>query len=190
MALTWWSCGGLAVTDVAYAGENMNKLELAVETVLSKHGWETFHSGWPDFLCAKDGKVMAVEVKSRQDRVSADQARVHKILFEAGIRVKTIWLNDVDDGRLASLTHGASRRVHGSVRKCGKRPMWYGRWRETVIKDGKPVRTERNRAIGFCSEISREDALFMLRKMLDERESDPSVVDLGLPPRKSRSNTW
>src|SRR3990167_7978456 len=50
-------------------------------------GWETHHKGWPDFLCVHDGQVVAVEVKTGNAGMSAEQREVAAILATVGVNV-------------------------------------------------------------------------------------------------------
>lgn len=53
-------------------------------------GWTVTKRGWPDFMCRRNGQVMAVEVKTGQDVVSADQSETIADLRAAGLPV-WIW---------------------------------------------------------------------------------------------------
>lgn len=48
---------------------------------------EVGRTGWPDFLVALRGRMVAIEVKHGGDSVSEDQARMFGMLNRAGIRV-------------------------------------------------------------------------------------------------------
>ena len=50
-------------------------------------GWETHHTGWPDYLCVHDGQIVAVEVKSGGADMSAEQREVAAILASIGVKV-------------------------------------------------------------------------------------------------------
>lgn len=52
-------------------------------------GWTVLTSGWPDFLCTKDGRIEAVEVKSVTDTIKPNQIRMQTLLAANGIKVVT-----------------------------------------------------------------------------------------------------
>lgn len=61
-------------------------------------GWKPHRPSWPDFLVETEaGRLIAVEVKSRTDRISKTQRATFNLLESAGIPVY-VW-RDVNEGR-------------------------------------------------------------------------------------------
>jgi hypothetical protein len=67
------------------------------------HGWRTpvqgpLGEGWPDLFLARprDGRLLAVELKSDKGTVTADQLAVHAVLIAAGLDVRVVRPADVD----------------------------------------------------------------------------------------------
>ena len=98
-------------------------------------GWETHHKGWPDFLCVHDGQVVAVEVKTGNAGMSAEQREVAAILATVGIKVY-VWspdsgLVEVRQRRVGLSTEGVNRRTRtppkGMVRLEDARVSGWGR---------------------------------------------------------------
>jgi hypothetical protein len=50
-------------------------------------GWDVTKRGWPDFICRRDGALMAVEVKGGNDDFSAEQVDMLDDLSTAGLPV-------------------------------------------------------------------------------------------------------
>lgn len=48
-------------------------------------GWDVTKRGWPDFICRRDGALMAVEVKGGNDDLSPEQIDVLNDLAAAGL---------------------------------------------------------------------------------------------------------
>lgn len=69
----------------------INEAEGAFFDELTADGWEVFKRGWPDFLCVRNGQVLAVEVKpSPLSRPKADQEFVLQLLADHGLNV-AVW---------------------------------------------------------------------------------------------------
>jgi len=63
-----------------------NRAEIKAWEALDMDGWEIARRGWPDYLCWKDGKVIAVEVKPRRHHaLRRDQRKIMFYLQEAGV---------------------------------------------------------------------------------------------------------
>ena len=58
----------------------MNKLEQRAIAMLTTDGWRCAKRGWPDLLMFKGNKLVAIEVKSRTDKVRAEQLIILKKL--------------------------------------------------------------------------------------------------------------
>jgi hypothetical protein len=77
-----------------------NKRERAFQEEAILDGYEVLSKGWPDFLLYKQltNKAVFVEVKRKQKHVtlkmglSKHQQRVHEILKNLGLNVKTIYI--------------------------------------------------------------------------------------------------
>jgi hypothetical protein len=67
--------------------ERQNRRESVVIGEMLFDGWEVYVRGWPDLLCYKDGKVLAIEVKGPKSQGGATQRRVHALLRQAGLEV-------------------------------------------------------------------------------------------------------
>lgn len=63
----------------------VNQNELRVQQQLEAVGWEVLTSGWPDFLCERAGRVVAVEVKGQGDHLRDHQRDVHERLIRVGL---------------------------------------------------------------------------------------------------------
>lgn len=48
-------------------------------------GWDVTKRGWPDFICRRDGAIMAVEVKAGKDDIRPEQIDLLDNLSAAGI---------------------------------------------------------------------------------------------------------
>lgn len=57
-----------------------SEFQTQVKQELEQNGWEVLDSGWPDFLCIKDGKIKLIEVKAPGDVVRPNQKKVLDIL--------------------------------------------------------------------------------------------------------------
>lgn len=78
---------------------SLNNAESEIADLMEKRGWKLHRGGWPDFLCEKDGAVMALEVKASSDTLSRRQKRIFKVLESIGIEVCVIepdWLKPLN----------------------------------------------------------------------------------------------
>jgi hypothetical protein len=63
-----------------------NTPERLFARMAESRGWDITKRGWPDFLCWRDGKLVAVEVKPRGSHpLKASQLRVMRYLVAHGI---------------------------------------------------------------------------------------------------------
>lgn len=75
-----------------------NERERKIIKKYQNKGYEVLTKGWPDLLLHKDGKVLAIEVKRKQNKktkkmgLSDHQKRNHEILKIAGIKVRVIYI--------------------------------------------------------------------------------------------------
>lgn len=71
----------------------MNEAETRFfEAAIAKGYTDIARSGWPDFMVRlPSGKLIAVEVKSINDRVSERQAAIFSLLEEVGLPVFVWW---------------------------------------------------------------------------------------------------
>lgn len=65
----------------------MSTAEARFKAKATEKGWVPHRPSWPDFLVETDEGVIAVEVKSRTDEVSKEQAESFSLLESAGIPV-------------------------------------------------------------------------------------------------------
>jgi len=65
----------------------MNKLEAKTKKAFEDLGFTVLKKGWPDFLCVKNNKAFAIEVKSENHDLSPDQKMMHKCLILLGVPV-------------------------------------------------------------------------------------------------------
>lgn len=79
----------------------MNYSEKRLKTELESAGWTVFHSGIPDFICFKDGKIAFVELKEsslidKEDGkvFTPSQLLVFKKLKELGFPVHVIYTGE------------------------------------------------------------------------------------------------
>lgn len=69
----------------------MNVYEQEIKRKLEEQGIKVLRNGWPDFLCQEaGGEVFAVEVKRKNDTLSAQQQAVHHLLKKTGLFVYVI----------------------------------------------------------------------------------------------------
>jgi hypothetical protein len=72
----------------------LNRRELTVKTNYEKSGWRILRNGAPDLIALKVNErgditdMMAVEVKSKTDRLTYEQEVYRKIFEKAGIPFK------------------------------------------------------------------------------------------------------
>lgn len=107
----------------------------------SKRGWKLYRSGWPDFLLLSEGKLLFVEVKSANDRLSATQLELFEALSKLGIRVRVWWERTPD-----RLIHW--RRFADTVRQVdekerailARREKRWARSRRKLLRDLRGVR--------------------------------------------------
>ena len=93
-----------------------NKAEQSFAEDAQKRGWEVTKRGWPDFLCFKDGRFVAVEVKKTRNSVlRMSQIRVMEALCMAGIRCYRF---TPDEGMVAFRT---STEMEKRARKLSER---------------------------------------------------------------------
>lgn len=62
-----------------------NVIEQQFRELAEAEGWDVTKRGWPDFLCRRNGELMAVEVKGPHDGLSAEQYEAISDLRRAGI---------------------------------------------------------------------------------------------------------
>ncbi len=67
-------------------GRPQNAHEAMLYDIMVKAGWHITKRGWPDFLCRKEGRLVAVEVKSkRTHKLKEEQKAVMLLLKSQGI---------------------------------------------------------------------------------------------------------
>jgi hypothetical protein len=54
----------------------------SVKQELEQNGWEVLDTGWPDFLCIKNGEIKAIEVKKPADIVRPNQQKMFSVLSQ------------------------------------------------------------------------------------------------------------
>lgn len=62
-----------------------NPAERAFRELAESEGWDVTKRGWPDFICRRNGELMAVEVKDGSDGLSHQQYETISDLRRAGI---------------------------------------------------------------------------------------------------------
>lgn len=63
-----------------------NKAEAQCFDRLHDDGWTLTKSGWPDFFCTKDGKIMCVEVKPKSEHaLKTNQQGIMELLAAYGV---------------------------------------------------------------------------------------------------------
>jgi hypothetical protein len=80
---------GAAFPGTGRHNSGMNN-EVPVIGALENAGYEVLKGGWPDLLAAKDGGLRFIEIKGPGDKLSAKQARLHKLLLSIGIKVEVV----------------------------------------------------------------------------------------------------
>lgn len=76
---------------VVFKQNGLNITETSVMLELQEKGFEVYRTGWPDFLAHRNGKIIAVEVKSKTDKLRKEQAAVHRLLASAGVKVYVVY---------------------------------------------------------------------------------------------------
>lgn len=64
--------------------------EFLTKVQMRRRQTKVMRAGWPDFMLVEDGRIYAVEVKSKYHRVSAVQAAIFETLEKKGIKV-SVW---------------------------------------------------------------------------------------------------
>jgi hypothetical protein len=80
----------------------MSPLQIVENIVRSKlegDGWAVYHSGFPDFLCVKNGLLKFVEVKRSVDAIRPHQKAVISALESCSVLVEVVY----EDGGLVKL---------------------------------------------------------------------------------------
>lgn len=93
-------------------GKRKNANELAFERMAESKGYTFTHRGWPDYLCEKDGRYVAVEVKPRTNRGRLQYLKHEQVvvmLFLQSLGVTCC----VSDGET---TEGFTLKQHASVK--------------------------------------------------------------------------
>lgn len=67
-----------------YTGQP-NPIEQEFRQLAESQGWDVTKRGWPDFICRRNGELMAVEVKGPHDGLSREQYQAISDLRRAGI---------------------------------------------------------------------------------------------------------
>lgn len=70
-----------------------NPAEQSFRQLAEAEGWDVTKRGWPDFLCRRNGELMAVEVKDGNDGLSPQQYETISDLRRAGIPT-FVWAPD------------------------------------------------------------------------------------------------
>jgi hypothetical protein len=104
----------------------MSQFQNSVKKELEENGWTVYDKGWPDFLCVKDGKIMAAEVKNNGDLLSIDQENILNTLLKF-LPVKTIHPGP-GYGDSENSEHFHILMYHGTDVRC-----------KSVVKFGKEV---------------------------------------------------
>ena len=60
-----------------------------------ERGWKILTKGWPDFLYIKKNRFLAVEVKSRRDKLKPHQTEMLRTLQQAGFEVRVAYEEDL-----------------------------------------------------------------------------------------------
>lgn len=63
----------------------LNPHESAFQHWAESEGWSVTKRGWPDFICRRNGELMAVEVKGGKDGLRSEQIAAMRDLQDAGI---------------------------------------------------------------------------------------------------------
>ncbi|KKL11231.1 hypothetical protein LCGC14_2547880 [marine sediment metagenome] len=63
----------------------VNSSEAELYDLMVKGGWRVSKRGWPDFLCVKDDRIVAIEVKSKRGhRLKGEQRHMMTLLAKLG----------------------------------------------------------------------------------------------------------
>lgn len=72
--------------DLSLSRKPKNEAEGLFYEQMQANGWSLTKRGWPDFLCVRDGKLCAVEVKPRSDvPLKKNQLAIMGLLSAHGI---------------------------------------------------------------------------------------------------------
>lgn len=90
----------------------MNDTEKTVAQFCRKSGYTVCRNGWPDFLLVNEQRGFALEVKTRNDRLSGCQRKMIDALDRMGIITHTKYADEVEqfltDGPIATPAMGRS----------------------------------------------------------------------------------
>jgi Holliday junction resolvase len=75
-------------------------------------GWDVLNKGWPDLLLHKNGKFLAVEVKSKSDKLKPHQEVMLLALCKAGVECRVAYEDDLVNGKF---THSKFYRKNDSI---------------------------------------------------------------------------
>ena len=78
----------------------MNYVESCAVRLLERSGVRVVRTGWPDFLCVdkelNPNRIYAVEMKSENDKLRANQRTMHMLLEDAGIHTFTLRVEELE----------------------------------------------------------------------------------------------
>ena len=64
----------------------VNKTEGMLYDIMSQAGWHITKRGWPDFICRKEDRIVAIEVKSkRSHKLKSEQLEMLLLLAKLGV---------------------------------------------------------------------------------------------------------
>ena len=107
-----------------------NLAEADLYDLMVKGGWHVTKRGWPDFLCTKDDRIVAIEVKSKHGhRLKEEQRTILNLLAKMGAEcykwtptgfVSLEQIDDLQDNPQALISKRAKdanrRRVKNKIR--------------------------------------------------------------------------
>jgi hypothetical protein len=97
----------------------VNASEQVVREELEQRGFTVYRNGWPDFLAVRktqlQGKeclgVMGIEVKSGKDKLSEQQAIIHRILRQARFPIHVVSTQTIKDLKPTTRTMLTEREI-------------------------------------------------------------------------------
>ncbi len=147
---------------------------LVLRTMAQKY--DTHHTGFPDLMIEKDGRIRFVEVKAEGDSLRAAQLSRLRLLKEAGFEVEVLrvrWMTDPNQTYVVVdvETTGGSASFH-RVTEVGAVKIKNGRMIEefqTLINPGRPIPSFITGITGITDEMVADAPAFsdIAEKLLD-----------------------
>ena len=113
--------------------------EYTVKEAYEDHGYDVIHTGVPDLILLKDGKIEFVEVKTAKDKLRDNQIRALELLRKHGFeaRVESIRALRISESKIPL---GEQKRI---MAKIANDELSIGElWNLVARSSAQPVQTE------------------------------------------------